>query len=762
MKNKFLKACIIVSISASVFFCCWGIAKACASGDFDYEIAGYSLFSQELIGRTPMSPFLFDPSQPYYQGLLDSSTAKTFSGNEAEWVAYMAKGPSEKDIYYLMSKSRLIDLEELKKAVLKQTNHLSDTMQRNSGAKYLILKGDLESCNYLIFAKRCEPHANAGGGEWGNLPVRDTLAMEKLVNEGKQYAKSQKNLFLRNRYAFQAARMAHYRGDYTTCLELCSLYESAVPADSYISRRFQALMAGALKHAGQFEEARYRFAMLFDKYYDEDFDFYYKNFAFSTPAYWNSEPRISANEALPKYSDSLGGYQFCRNAHEKAVLHFLDAYSGTSLEIPAMKTMFKLEPGSELIDILLVRTLTEMEKSGYFAKHMYDYSGVTSDKPQPGDRDPKAFRAFVQDCLTKGKLKRKYLWEYVAGHLSYMMKDYTTAHQYFNTAIADAPSGLAIAKQARGMELLMEVELAKHLDADFEAREMAGIKWMKENYPKDDRLSYLFWRMAQRYDKQGDTIKALMCYSQSARGIDLITKAETHPLAKLINWITRPGKSPFEEQLVLGFKYALGQLHELQGTVFLRQHRLTEARDEFQMAGNGNLLPLPGDPFEIHIRDCHDCDFAEAHAHPYSKLTFVQRMIDLEKQSDEPGPDQASAAFDAANGYYNMSYYGNSWMTLAYQRSGYDTTEQYYDCSVALYFYDKARKLSSDAEFQAKCAYMASKCQHNDGGPQATADEKRAQDYHIYDQMLKDQFSKTSYYKEVIGECSYFRYFSNH
>jgi hypothetical protein len=397
---------------------------------------------------------------------------------------------------------------------------------------------------------------------------------------------------------------------------------------------------------------------------------------------------------------------------------------------------------------------------------MYTYPKKIADVVPDGVRDAKAFRDFVLEGISKGKMKRKYLWEYVAGHLSYMMRDYAAAHQYFNTALADAPAGIPLAKQARAMEILMEVELAKKLDADFESKEVSNIKWMKENYAKDDHETFLFWRMSRRYEAQGDTLRALLCRSQSACGIDLITKAETHPLASLLAWMGQAGKTPFEEQLVLGFKYSLGQLHELQGTVFLRQHRLAEARDEFQMAGEGNLLPLQGDPFEIHIRDCHDCDFAEAHPRPYSKLTFVQRMIELEKRSDEPGPERANAAFDAANGYYNMSYYGNSWMSLAYQRSGYDTTDQFYDCSVAQYFYEKARKNSSDPEFQAKCVFMESKCEHNawyrKSGLQGSADDKGIFRFRTYDKMLKENYANTSYYREIIKECSYFDYYLKH
>jgi hypothetical protein len=405
-----------------------------------------------------------------------------------------------------------------------------------------------------------------------------------------------------------------------------------------------------------------------------------------------------------------------------------------------------------------------MEKGGYFPKYMYEYPAHPADRVPDGVRDPKAFRDFVLVGISKTKLKRKYLWEYVAGHLSYMMRDYSAAHRYFQISLADAPPGVSMAKQAKAMEILMDVELAKQLDSDFETGELPNLKWMKENYPKDDHLTFLFWRMSRRYEAQGDTIRSVLCRSQSAAGIDLIAKAESHPLEKLIDWMSKPGKSPFEEQLVNGFKYSLEQLHEIQGTVFLRQHRLSEAIAQFRLAGT--MTTLPANPFEIHIKDCHDCDFAEKNDIPFTKLTFIQRMMELEALSNESGSEQANSAFEAANGYYNMSYYGNSWMTMAYTRSGYDSTDQFFDCSVAQYFYEKARKLSADPEFQAKCVFMASKCEHNSyqrlWGVFGNTDEKSLQGPRSYDKLLKEQYANTKYYSEVIKECSYFRYYVNH
>jgi hypothetical protein len=72
-------------------------------------------------------------------------------------------------------------------------------------------------------------------------------------------------------------------------------------------------------------------------------------------------------------------------------------------------------------------------------------------------------------------------------------------------------------------------------------------------------------------------------------------------------------------------------------------------------------------------------------------------------------------------------------------------------------YYVKAMNLSGSKEFKAKCAFMAAKCEQNAffvQQEQSSDIDFRAGNYF---KMLKENFSTTKYYKEVIKECGYFR-----
>jgi len=88
------------------------------------------------------------------------------------------------------------------------------------------------------------------------------------------------------------------------------------------------------------------------------------------------------------------------------------------------------------------------------------------------------------------------------------------------------------------------------------------------------------------------------------------------------------------------------------------------------------------------------------------------------------------------------------------------SSEDGYDsggCEPALKFYRKAMASSTNKEFKAKCAWMSAKCELNNW----YATKEYADGDHIfiesdYYKMMKEKFSDTKYYREVINECGYF------
>ena len=179
----------------------------------------------------------------------------------------------------------------------------------------------------------------------------------------------------------------------------------------------------------------------------------------------------------------------------------------------------------------------------------------------------------------------------------------------------------------------------------------------------------------------------------------------------------------------------------------------------------------------MNIKDCHDCDAKALISNPYTKHSFTKRMLELEKELKTNPKNRAENYYVLANAYYNMTYFGNSWMLVDFYRSHISESysPNYIDCSKAEDYYLKAMTISSDKEFQARCLFMAAKCEQNrfyidKGFFQGTIyyypydcernPHIKKENYRMYFKNPNDKYSKTDFYKEALKECKYFNYFA--
>ena len=142
--------------------------------------------------------------------------------------------------------------------------------------------------------------------------------------------------------------------------------------------------------------------------------------------------------------------------------------------------------------------------------------------------------------------------------------------------------------------------------------------------------------------------------------------------------------------------------------------------------------------------------------------------------------DNSKLFYEYASALYNMSYYGNSWNAVAYDRSGSDWNDgkhelpwekEYYGVYEARNYYQKAYDVALNKEFKAACLFMVAKCAQK----QLPLPEY---DYKNYDQYqknvdafyvkfknnplfgkFKSEFGTTKFYQYAYNRCSYLRDF---
>ena len=162
---------------------------------------------------------------------------------------------------------------------------------------------------------------------------------------------------------------------------------------------------------------------------------------------------------------------------------------------------------------------------------------------------------------------------------------------------------------------------------------------------------------------------------------------------------------------------------------------------------------LEADPFASRVRDCVECD-REAPGHSkYTRVTFAQALLDLKKKADEDGAGAAEASFRLATGLYNASAYGN-----AREVASSVSMEPRKDMKLVEKYAKRAMERAGNREKKAAACFLGAKAEQNRYYASTGENiDPTAVHSPVYFQRLKDSYSDTQYYQEVIRECGYFR-----
>jgi len=294
-------------------------------------------------------------------------------------------------------------------------------------------------------------------------------------------------------------------------------------------------------------------------------------------------------------------------------------------------------------------------------------------------------------------------------------------------------------------------------------------------------------------------------------------KLHSYHLKKILGWQLSPAKSAYLKLLMAAYKQpvtrqivhwtksykiekagkkydneTLAATYDLLGTACLREHRYAAAVKAFKHIDVNKLDSSTNDayndslskhyrkyanPFYDNLLNYHNYSLKKTEG--YNKLAYAQVMAQLQRQIQINPKGAAKNWYKMALGLYNTSYYGNAWIYTAYSAANddkYRTRALYYDGDYlrnrnAEKWFLKARSLSVDTEFGARCTFMAAKCrQTRIYEPQDWAIDKAIYEFktsryekalrnNFYFTTLKVDYSKTKFYKTAINECSYFRDF---
>lgn len=764
MKQKISKKFLLIFSICSIAIA--GVVFACSDGGYDdYET---SSFAPEAFVNAEYAPFFFISYTTYYNNAydVDDSNKRYNQQIVTEWDSWF---------------DHQVDTASLKKLLIKASaGGIDSTYQYYKGKLSILPAGmpDLKNAqvnqkkldaffNYLTLAKKSESYAvGAGDYSWSyeKVPVKEVPS--ELENTLLKAVDETKDSFIKERLWFQAVRYYYFKQKQnalnTTKVEVplpayFAKYEASFPKNM-IYYRTLGYLAGYYYQKGDYAQANYLYSLCYNY-----------SFMMKIPSRWSFHPQNEGD-----WNQTLN---LAKNGQEKITLwHML----GTSKdEARAIKEIYAIDPKSDKLDLLLSRLINTRELSG---QALNDTSASGKNIRLATAKE----RTLVNQIANESKTHQPVYWNLAAGYLNMLSGNNTVARTYYNKAKKQLPKGdTLVMAQYKILDWLLYLKQLKHIDAKNEAEMVEPLNWLDNLNKQKTSIKNLRYYSAVNqsmsllsdlYKKQGDGLKAYFFQPK----VEFYNSNARIEAAKAL--LNKKNKSAFEQAMLNYYPIKVSQLYYLQASLLVYQEKLDEAIVLMKQADTLNRTILLGNPFNMRLNDCHDCDQAVQGKPRFTVLAFMEALRTIKKDLNA-GKDISRNAALMANAYYNITNYGNarvfyqtSSLTESYGNSPFSIPVPYRkiftDNKVAERYYLLARANAKTKEQKAKLTFMASKCERNESyNAQYNNPDKKQKYYWDFDfskiptgkyfAELKSQYATTQYYNEVLNECGYFKTYIN-
>ncbi len=758
------------------------------------------------------SAFQFIPYQFLYS---DEEPVKESLINAEAWVKHLGPAVKVGDVEQLMYKSNT-ETANLASNQQKSTwSNLPDSVRGNTFLKTLIDGKHEAERAYFIFTKKQEPITNIQHSYWDpdTRNFKEIIQFAELAEQ--QIAKYPKNSFLYIRYAYQAARLYLFGQEYTKSMTTYEKYLQPVKGNDAILNWALSNYAGAVRKNGDGAKAAYLFSKLFTMSPERRI-LAYSNFHY-----------IPASDAEI--------FQYAKNDADKFNINAIIGFGNSGRALKYLSECYQLDPANTINAVLLGREVNkieaEMNESFYLNRDSYTYYSRNEDK---GDAKKylDSVRTFALQLYRDKKYVQPQLGLITAAYLSWINKENTLAKEYLSE-INESDLNPKLVDQLQITRLLTQLtdwQNSKQLD---EIKLTQTLTWLEEKAKLDGKndtrkpswsynaFEHSNYSLICRNILQNLVVKHYLNTQDTAMASLAAVKADIFynygfakdsleenmqwstmhfwensltpkTLLKIRNLLTDNGQQQTLSKFLLKDikHFNRDYLTELLGTTYLREL-------DFQKAAK-TLAGLPKDHKKMEIKNWYSEEQEDIKPNPFivtindypkkygsestTKLKYAERMARLENALKTEKDNQKKAAyyFQMATGIYQTSTYGNAWSMVSYDWSSIDNhaastlhwQRNYLQTKSAKEWYNKARSLSTDRDFKAKCTFMLAKCEQKDF---VYTNESRWQ---YYDSPLKNPFYRFSmqnkYFKELGAqykntpfftiasrECTYLRDFLN-
>ncbi|WP_028665177.1 hypothetical protein [Runella zeae] len=674
----------------------------------------------------------------------------------------------------------------------------------------LLLRGNKAAVNYLQLARKIDQAYTPAIYSWDETQ-RDSLALEQAYVQVQAQAQNAPDDFLKERYGFQAVKLAMILQKPEECLKLYDRFIKPLKTKTFISDWAYSRKAGASLALGDTARAIYEFAQVFERCpsrrKEADLSLRIKGITFQEKA-----------------------LSYCQNDAEKAAVYALCAIQPLEDGLPFLKKIVELNPKNKLLELITAR---EINKNEYYALNSIPYVEDTAAYQERQKESKTYFEQlgdFTAQCAQNPALSSSAFWNTANSYISYINKDYDQASKALEKAKSMQTSNailkqqievqtmlLLIAKQdkitpefenqaigmlegftksnnfrvvnayTRACDLLAKMYRGQPLDSEKKAGWLSGCSSKSSDIPKTYLAKAFLFEIAASWQARPTTPEGYsVSFATNTDRYAIEDSTSIELLQEVLKYIQAPNLTDFDKKLLQLSAVHQDQINLLMGRKHLVLHEYTLAASAF---ANIPAQTWQQEPFATYLDQNpfyltpDNGQKANPSMTPYQ---FAKRMAELEAQMKQ---GDAQAAYLLGCGAYNMGYWGNSWILTNRQRSSSEyqymypkrdlSQDDYYVASKAKSYFDKAIALSKSSELSAKAAYGGALCQRNafavyeaaasenigySASEQAAFTKKMNQELrqrlNNYFLVLKQQYPDAQYTREVLEECATYRYYA--
>ncbi|RZL50282.1 MAG: hypothetical protein EOP00_05040 [Pedobacter sp.] len=748
--------------------------------------------------------------------------------NSAEWAKYL--GVKLKDVRKIMYELDSASNAKLKKSSFKWTTSLPDSLKNNS---FLIaINKNQAALNYYKLLKQCEPMISHNADSWTE-PIVDSVFLMKNADKNLVAISNFKDDFLKLRYAYQIQRMYRYAGNLQQSKVVYEKFIVNNPSSSAVKGWAMSQYAGILRADGKIDEAAFLFSKVFSNNPERRI-MAYRNY-FWTDAKMKDVLRLAKTDREKANIWGINGFR----KPDSDIEHLKEVYNCEPnhplVSALLIREVNKLEQNlleKSKLALNFVDALNDQWQ--YYAKnqdslktanlkHLQTIKSFVLEMASNQKYQQQGFAnitaAYLSWMGNKEDAAIKYLDKVDVNKLSPKFKD-----QFRITDL------LIRANQLKKGNKFDENSLLPTLKWLDEKRFAENKKqWLGDwnNYtPNDGSFPFSqttrdFYQqiLAPAYAKNGDTasaalamlkgdleyktvqsrtFKILMSYQTYVFWHQALSEKTLQQLAQL--------KQKKSSRTLNGFlieslnSTSSDDFYELQGTSYIRSHQYANAIQCFNKLSKNfkfwtndigewdnkvEKLRIVGayyaNPFIETIKDSPKKYVKNNNG--INKKVFAQEMLRLQKLIISDAKNTSKYYYQMANAIYQTGEFGNAWYFISYDSKvfehpefSYNYNNDYQLATTAKTWYIKARELSKDPNFKAKCTYMIAKCEqkkiikayknltwvdsddYEKDREIQLAKFKQMMNSNAHYNELK-QYAKTPFYKTAVNECSYLRDF---